>query len=532
MKRALLLILLPGILFSCKGKKEPRVIVQPRDTTITIANAHSDLFLDSTAMEQFISRQDMSDTLADRMRNFYNGRNYQYAWFDSTGIAEYVQSFLNMQNRYMEYARDSAVYNPLLQQLQDSIIVNHHPEWKNGQRLQTELELTEAFFRYAEKAYQGSSSINVKDLEWFIPRKKINMVGLLDSLVAKNGKNLANYEPVNKQYNLLKTYLLRYYQIEQQDDWDSISMDKRFYKLGDSATAIRQIKKRLFLLGDLPEEDSTSVFNETLTTAINSFQHRYGLKEDGVAGKQLLTALNCPIASRIRQLLINMERMRWIPANPPAAYILVNIPAYKLFVYDNDTLAWDMDVVVGSVAHNTVIFQGDMKYIVFSPYWNVPPGILKNEVLPGIKKDPRYLARHNMEWNNGGVRQKPGPYNSLGLVKFLFPNTYNIYLHDTPAKSLFSESSRAFSHGCIRLAEPRKLAEYLLRDDSTWTEDKITRAMNSGKEQYVVLKKKMPVFIGYFTAWVDQQGNLNFRDDVYGHDKKMEEQLFGYLPRP
>ncbi|MBL7764013.1 MAG: L,D-transpeptidase family protein [Chitinophagaceae bacterium] len=221
-----------------------------------------------------------------------------------------------------------------------------------------------------------------------------------------------------------------------------------------------------------------------------------------------------------------MERLRWVPANPPQEYLLVNIPAYKLFVYEKGTLAWDMNVVVGSVAHNTVIFRGDMKYVVFSPYWNVPPGILKNEILPGIKKNPGYLARHNMEWNNGAVRQKPGPNNSLGLVKFLFPNSYNIYLHDTPAKSLFSETNRAFSHGCIRLGEPKKLAEYLLRNDSTWTKDRITKAMNSGKEQFVTLKQTIPVFIGYFTSWVDRDGKLNFRDDIYGHDKKMAEQLF------
>lgn len=167
-----------------------------------------------------------------------------------------------------------------------------------------------------------------------------------------------------------------------------------------------------------------------------------------------------------------------------------------------------------------------LKYVVFSPYWNVPPGILKNEVLPGIKKDPRYLEKHNMEWHQDYVRQKPGPDNSLGLVKFLFPNNYNIYLHDTPSKSLFNESQRAFSHGCIRLAEPKRLAEFLLRNDSSWTPEKITNAMHAGKERYVLVRDTVPVFIGYFTAWVDREGQLNFRDDIYGHDKRLGEKLF------
>jgi len=283
---------------------------------------------------------------------------------------------------------------------------------------------------------------------------------------------------------------------------------------------------RLTAIGDMTEKDTSIVFTAALAEAVKSFQHRYGLKEDGTINKLILAELNTPISKRIQQILINMERIRWVPADPPPDYLLVNIPAYKLYVYEKGDLAWTMNVVVGAVAHNTVIFNGDMKFIVFSPYWNVPPDILKKEVLPGIKRNKNYLASHDMEWNNGAVRQKPGLKNSLGLVKFLFPNSYNIYLHDTPAKSLFGETNRAFSHGCIRLAEPKKLAEYLLRNEPVWKTDKITKAMNSGKEQFVLLKQPVPVFIGYFTSWVDRDGKLNFRNDIYGHDKKMAAQLF------
>ena len=185
-----------------------------------------------------------------------------------------------------------------------------------------------------------------------------------------------------------------------------------------------------------------------------------------------------------------------------------------------------MKIVVGSTAHNTVIFTGTLKYVVFSPYWNIPPGILKNEILPAISRNKNYLTRHNMEWHGNIVRQKPGPNNSLGLVKFLFPNDYNIYLHDTPSKSLFEENERAFSHGCIRLSQPAKLARFLLRNDPSWDSLKIARAMNGGKEKFVTVKENVPVYIGYFTAWVDREGNLNFRDDIYGHDRKLADQLF------
>jgi L,D-transpeptidase YcbB len=180
---------------------------------------------------------------------------------------------------------------------------------------------------------------------------------------------------------------------------------------------------------------------------------------------------------------------------------------------------------VGKDLHPTVIFNGDLKYVVFSPYWNVPNSILKKEILPGIKKNPDYLQKHNMEWSGKTVRQKPGPSNSLGLVKFLFPNSHNIYLHDSPAKSLFGESSRAFSHGCIRLAEPEKMADYLLKNDPKWNAEKIHKAMHSLKEQYVTLQDPVEVYIGYLTAWVDNTGKLNFRKDIYNRDQRLADML-------
>lgn len=514
-------------LFSCKEEKKPDIIVKPRDTTITVQNSYSELFFDSTAMESFLKQEGVTNDLADRIRSFYNNRNYQFAWFDSVGANEHVRSFLNMQSQYIDYAKDSSLYSPFLQQLMDSLATDSTTAYKINQvdRLKTELELTEGFFKYADKAYEGSS-VNTADLGWFIPRKKIDMVGFLDSLIANNNKNLSNYEPVNLHYNRLKSFLLKYYEIEKKGGWTPIVPDKKSYRPGDSSETIRQIKNRLILTQDISENDTTPFYDTTLIAGIKNLQHRYGLEEDGVIGKALLAELNRPIQDRIRQILINMERIRWMPTDPPSEYILVNIPAYKLFVYENGKLAWDMKVVVGSIAHNTVIFRGDMKYVVFSPYWNVPASIVKKEIMPGMKRDANYLARHNMEWNGGAVRQKPGPNNSLGLVKFLFPNSYSIYLHDTPAKSLFNESSRAFSHGCIRLNEPKKLAEYLLRNNDIWTNDKITKAMNSKKEQYVTLTPTIPVYIGYFTAWVSANGKLNFRDDIYGHDKKMAAQLF------
>ena len=525
MKKIFFICIIALSIASCKQKTPETKIVQ-RDTTITADNSFSELFFDSLAIEKFIDSTDLHDSTATHLRNFYNSRNYQYAWFLEEGVADYAVTFLGMQNNYIGYSGDSSLYNEALQKRIDSVQQIKRISPSDSFVLKTELLLTKQFLQYTYKAYAGSRNINTKDLSWYIPRKKIDAVGFLDSLLKNKGQNLSQYEPVNRQYNLLKTYLLNYYEIEKSGNWDSLIADKRSYRQGDSSATISAIKERLFLLGDLEENDTTKTFTSTMTEAVKKYQRRYGLKEDGIVGVSLLKEMNRPAGERIRQILINMERMRWVPAEPTVDYFLVNIPEFRLHVYEKGKLAWSMNVVVGSTAHNTVIFNGDMKYVVFSPYWNVPQSIIKNEILPGIARNKNYLANHNMEWNNGNVRQKPGPRNSLGLVKFLFPNSYSIYLHDTPSKSLFSESNRAFSHGCIRLAEPKKLAEYLLRNDTSWTKEKITAAMNSGKEKYVTLKQTVPVFIGYFTAWVNSKGELNFRDDVYGHDKKMAEHLF------
>ncbi len=475
-------------------------------------------------MEKFIAVQGNKDSLGDKLRNFYNKRNYQSAWFYKEGITESASSFYEIYHDYMAYAKDSSLYNARLEKLYDAAVAATVPN--DSLFTETELLLTAEFFRYATKAYQGNSQLNTKELDWFIPRKRIDAVALLDSMLKNNSKNLSAYEPVNRQYKLLKEQLLKYYTIEKNGGWKTIASSKKSYRLKDSASELVSIKKRLLLTGDLAAADSSAIFTKAFEDGIKNFQHRYGFKEDGIISAALISEMNRPVQERLQQILINMERMRWMPAQPATDYLLVNIPEFRLHVYENGKHAFAMNVVTGSVVHNTVIFTGTLKYVVFSPYWNVPSSILHKELLPAMARNKNYLASHNMEWNGGAVRQKPGPDNALGLVKFLFPNSYNIYLHDSPAKNLFNEAKRAFSHGCIRIAEPKKLARFLLRNDAAWDSLKITTAMNAGKEQFVNIKENVPVFIGYFTAWVDGQGQLNLRDDIYGHDKKMKERLF------
>ncbi len=516
-------ILSTCILFSCKEEKKKAVAASE---PITIAESVTQLYIDSSRIESFIFANKLTDSMANRLRQFYTGRSYQYAWFNNDGLAEYTSAFYNMYTDYAAYAGDSAAVYKMLPAIYDSVVTAMAFNAKDTITSTAELLLTLQFFRYARRAYAGNPQLDAKELEWFIPRKKLNLPVLLDSMLAAKEKDISAYEPVNRQYHLLKEYLIKYYAIEKRGGWNPIVIATKKIEAGDTASGIALVKQRLFLTGDLAAVDTSNEFNAALILAIKNFQHRYGFNEDGKLSNSLLAEMNRPITERIQQLLINMERIRWVPATPTTDYLLVNIPEFKLHVYEKGQYAFNMNVVVGTAANSTVIFNGNLKHVVFSPYWNVPPGILKNEVLPAIKRNPNYLAKHNMEWNGGAVRQMPGPKNSLGLVKFLFPNTYNIYLHDSPAKSLFEESKRAFSHGCIRVAAPKKLAGFLLKPYPEWTDEKITAAMNKGKEQYVGLQKTVPVFIGYFTAWVDRDGKLNFRNDIYGHDKRMAQRLF------
>ncbi len=503
--------------------------VEERDTTITVENAYSELFLDSIALERFMAEQAFDENVANQFRSFYNARNYQYAWFIPDGLTEQALNFLHRQSDYLSYSKDSTLGNSVLQSILDTVGEGEpHVQLPDSERQHTELMLTGQFFRFAEKAFAGDTSLDVRSLKWYIPRKKVDVVAALDSLMKGSGEA---YEPLNAYYKRLKAALVRFYEVEQQGGWQPVKLDQKSLRAGDSSAVVLQIKQRLSRTGDFSEEDSSHVFTDSLTAAVKRFQYRYGLTADGVVGESMVRELNKPVEQRIRQILINLERMRWVPEDIKGDYLLVNIPEFRLHVFEDAVPVKHMDVVVGSGQHNTVIFSGDLRYVVFSPYWNVPSSIVKNEIMPGIAKNPNYIRAHNMEitgytGNVPHVRQKPGPNNSLGRVKFLFPNNYNIYMHDTPAKSLFGETRRAFSHGCIRLSEPEWLARFLLRKDSTWTDNAIKQAMLGNKEKWVTLEQTLPVFIGYFTAWVDSKGLLNFRNDVYGHDAKMEKLMF------
>jgi murein L,D-transpeptidase YcbB/YkuD len=502
------------------------------DTTVTVwdnsipgsFSTQTELHTDSIAIDLFFQNFPAFTPYAEDVWLFYRERDYACAWFDSAGLIEQAHNLVNrIRNVNDEGLTKPLPYTNLLDSLLDAAALPA----QGPADMHLELMLTASYFAFAHNVWQGMDDTASLAVQWFLPRKKVSYRDYLDSLLQGNGTE--RREPVYRQYGLLRTFLKQYRALSEIE-WPQLVSDRKSFKPGDSSPLIAAISKRLYLLGDYAGDTTGEHYGDSLVMAVKTFQQRHGLAEDGVMGPAFMAELNVPPAERITQILVNMERSRWVPVQLLSDYLVVNIPEFRLHVYQGDSLAWSCNVVVGKQVHKTMVFTGQIKYVVFSPYWNVPPSIVRNEILPGMKRDKNYLARHNMEitGNSGGlpvVRQRPGPTNSLGLVKFLFPNSYNIYLHDSPAKSLFGESSRAYSHGCIRVAEPERLANFLLRNDSTWTPEKINAAMHAGNEKYVTLREPVPVFIAYFTAFVDRSGRINFRKDIYNRDPRMAEML-------
>jgi murein L,D-transpeptidase YcbB/YkuD len=507
--------------------------ISKRDITITKANSYSDLFFDSASLAEYLTSNQIPDSIGNRMISFYNARNYQFAWFTSDGFTEEAQAFWNLFDHYLTYSGDTTLKNKPLEKNMNRMLADSFSVSAGDKGFRkTEWQLTQSLMGYALKNFE-KGYVKRKELERFVPFKKADPIQLADSLLTKKHKDNKYFEDINASYKALKDQLQKYYDINQKGGWPAIPAMKKPLKKGASSPEVTIIKRYLAITGDLPGNDTSAVFNDTLAQGITSIQQRFGMKPTGTLSKELITAMNVPVRDRIEQLLINMGRMRWMPSQPNGTLILVNIPEFNLHVLENGKKVWDMNVVVGKEGHSTMQFTGTMNQVVFAPYWNVPPSIVTKEIMPEIEKDEQYLVKNDMEDQGDkdgdgihDIRQLPGEKNALGKVKFLFPNSFDIYLHDTPAKSLFSRSKRAFSHGCIRLADAQKMAEYLLRNDPDWDATKIQDALDSKEQKVVKLKNKAEVFITYYTAWVDETGRLNFRDDVYGHDKKILAKLF------
>lgn len=527
--KGLYLIVLLSILgigaIACSVEKNESKADEKIKTQETVVYQKSSVPIDSLSIVNFFITYPNLKKYESEVMKLYQKHKFTQVWHDSDGTTEFsytvFDKYINIESEGVK-----ATF-PYEEQL--NLIFDQESENTLSQA-DTDVMITSLFMFYEEKVVAGIDEKSTQSIGWLLPRKEVSYAAILDSTLLRPDAINKDTHVMIGQYYKLRDVLQKYRTIEKNGGWNSIELDPKLkeYKVGDTASAVLQIKERLIITGDLKENNKTNKFDTELLTAVNKYQKRNGKIESKTITPNLINEMNVPISERIKTIIVNMERCRWMSPEIKNAreFILVNIPSYNLAFIRDKKVALTSPVVVGKAMTKTVIFSGNMTNIVFSPYWNVPQSIINKEVKPGMAKNSNYLASHNMEWNGGRVRQKPGPRNSLGLVKFIFPNSNNIYLHDTPSKSLFEKEDRAFSHGCVRVGKPRDLAIAILAEDPNWTPEKIDAAMNKGVEYSYRIKNTIPVHIGYFTAWVNEEGEIQFFDDVYKRDNRLAELIY------
>jgi murein L,D-transpeptidase YcbB/YkuD len=395
-----------------------------------------------------------------------------------------------------------------------------------GDLAEIDLRLSDAFLRLAADLRSGAVNPELlySDCEIDIP--EVDLAATLESALAAGHvrQALAELAPAHAGYKALKTALAQARALAARGGWPAVPEGPP-QKPGKRGERVAALRARLEASGELAPSasppEARDLFDAPLQAALVQFQESHGLDSDGKMGKGTLAALNVLAEQRVRQIEINLDRWRWLPRDLGERYIMVNIAGFALDVIEDGSPALSMRVVAGKPTTRTPMFSGRMTNVVLNPYWNVPPDIARKEVLPRIAREPGYAEKEGLEVNGTEVRQKPGPKNALGKVKFLFPNRFNVYLHDTPSRSLFSRTVRSFSHGCIRVEKPVELAEYLLKDDPAWTPERIAAVLAKGREAWVTIPRPLPVHLVYWTAWVDGDGALQLRDDLYGRDKPL-----------
>jgi murein L,D-transpeptidase YcbB/YkuD len=431
--------------------------------------------------------------------------------------------------------------------------------------------LSVSVMRYLSSVHQGRVDPRVVGFDYDQAARRLDPLATLRAARDEAGGPAAAVERAKPQfpvYERLIGALARYHRLASLGEPPAVPAIPGTVKkiqAGRPWAGATPLAARLRAFGDLatdaplpPAEGGVPVYGGALVDAVKRFQERHALEPDGVVGAETIRTLNVPLARRVRQLELALERERWLPEMRREPYLFVNVPLFRLWAFDPDAPdePLRMNVVVGkSAGHSTPIFIDQMEYVIFRPYWNPPPSIIRSEIVPKARRDPGYLDRQNMEIVASGsptaaplpatpehldlvlkgkltIRQKPGPKNSLGLAKFIFPNAENVYMHGTPAQELFSRARRDFSHGCIRLEAPSRLAEWVLRHDPQWNRDRIVTAMNGTTPTQVNLKEKLPVILFYDTAYVDSRGVVHFADDYYGHDAKLEAALAHGFPYP
>ena len=540
----LFLVLLPA---SAGADPSEAPGVAPTDETAWIQR-----IVDSEGVARgFASPREASHVWKELTR-FYEARQYLPAWGGDRKGLRRVRELLEVLGEAESYGLDPEDY-PV------KAIEAWKPESGSARTAaERDLYLSFVFLTYARHLSQGRVNPAAVDKDWHIAPRGPDLTrfltrAVLDDDVAGTLRGVNSYHP---EYVRLETALSFYRRTEAAGGWPRITGTFRV-ALGDTSDEVAAVRRFLAATGDLgaagSRPDSTAAaFDSTLDAAVRRFQARHGLVEDGIVGRQTVAQMEVPIADRIRSMVLNLERWRWLPDSLGTRYVMVNIPAFRLEVEEAGRPVLTMRVVAGSEYKPTPAFADRITYIDVNPRWNVPKSIATEEILPKLEEEPDYLVNRNitvLDRDNDTVnpdsvswasvdtsnfpyrfRQEAGPRNPLGTIKFMFPNEYSVYLHDTSEPRLFDRAKRDLSHGCVRIEKPLDFGVVLLKGQGEWTREKLKRLIDSGKRRQLNLVNPMPVYLLYWTAFVDADGTVEFRKDLYGHDAKLDRLLQDHHP--
>nr|WP_294783657.1 L,D-transpeptidase family protein [uncultured Flavobacterium sp.] len=497
--------------FNSYERKETKGNKILNDTYKSLNN--NDLDENNEVTNNFFKRYSDLKKYRSEVMSLYKNRSLGTIWYDEDEINEFAGVL------YEKAKKTTDLIVPYQKEI-DQLFSNSSETTLS--KTDADMLLSSLYVLYTKKNNADKKKIAYNDmLKDFLNYSTIEEA---NNTVASDAK--VEYD----QYYKLQDVLKKYKKLERSHKWKPIETEVPYKDLRPDAVSntIAQVRTRLYLLGDLKEDSKSDFYDRELMDAVMKYKVRNGFKPNYILAEEHIKEMNVSLSDKIATLKLNMERCRAIAAQIAAndEYVLVNVPSYEMVYVKNGKVQLTSPVFVGAPLTKTTIFNGEIDRIVFSPYWTVPQSIVQNELKSKIASDPNYLAEKNMEMVNGMVRQKPGPDNSLGLVKFMFPNAEDIYMHDTPSKTLFDFEKRTFSHGCINVKLAKELAVAMLQDYPEWTPAKIDKAMEGKTENSFKLSKKVPIFITYFTSMVNENGEIGFFQDVYEKDAELTRELF------
>ena len=493
---------------------------------------------------------------SEALPGFYVQRLYRPAWIDAHGPSRLVNDLLSALRRTdLEGLRPEDYHLAAIENLLAAVRVDVRSggAMVSDRWAELDLLLTDAFMAYGSHLLAGRVNPETLRPEWLANRRSADFAAVLETALASGDVTgaLVAQAPSQQGFRQLRDALVYHRTVAAQGGWPTIPAGATL-KRGDRGPQVAALRERLRLGGDLAAAvwEDAELFDEALELALSRFQRRCGLTVDGVMGAASRAELNVSAERRVEQLELNLERWRWLPKDLGRRHIIVNIAAFELEVVEEDEVVLAMRVVVGLPFHSTPVFSETMRYLVLNPYWHVPRNIAVKEILPRLKLDPMYLSQQKIRAFQGWgpetrevdpatvdwsmitpddfpfrLIQDSGPINALGRIKFMFPNKFNVYLHDTPARPLFEQARRDFSHGCIRIQQPIELALYLLQQNPRWNRDALLRALDEAEDRTVPLPEPIPVHILYWTAWADEDRTIQFRRDIYHQDAPLLEAL-------